>query len=137
VTVVYLDASAITKLVVREAESEDLRSIVRGRLMATSRVSVVEVGKAVARANPEADAQGILALLAFVELDAELAAVAAHTGGASLRALDAIHVASALRLGPEVESFLTYDARQADAAAAAGLRVLAPGRRDEPEVRRG
>jgi predicted nucleic acid-binding protein len=98
--------------------------------MATSRVSVVEVGKAVARANPEADTNGILALLAFVELDAELAAVAADTGGASLRALDAIHVASALRLGPEIESFLTYDARQAEAAGAAGLRVLAPGGTD-------
>lgn len=36
--------------------------------------------------------------------------MAAATGGASVRALDAIHVASALSLGAEVESFLTYDA---------------------------
>lgn len=111
--------------------------VVRGRVMATSRVSVVEVGKAVGRVAPQADAQGILAMLAFVELDAELAAVAADTGSPSLRALDAIHVASALRLGPEVESFLTYDARQAEAAEAAGLRVLAPRRLENPPVSRG
>jgi len=133
----YLDASAITKLVVTEGESDELRAVVLGRRLATSRVSVVEVGKAVGRARPDADASTVLAMHAFVEFDAELAAVAAAAGGATLRALVAIHVASALRLGPEVEWFLTYDDRQADAAAAAGLRVLAPGRRDEPEVSRG
>lgn len=83
--------------------------------------------KAVARANPEADPQQVFALLSFVELDADLARIAGATGGSGLRALDAIHVASALRLGPEVEAFVTYDLRQATAASAAGLRVDAPG----------
>lgn len=97
-----------------------------GRVLATSRVAVVEVSKAVARANPEADVQPVLELFAFVQFDRELAQAAAGTGAPSLRALDAIHVASALLLGPEIESFVTYDARQADAAQAAGLRVQAP-----------
>ncbi len=120
-----------------EAESDELRAVVLGRQLATSRVSVVEVGKAVGRARPDGDASRMLAMLAFVELDAELAALAAAAGGPSLRALDAIHVASALRLGPEVESFLTYDSRQAEAAEAAGLRVLAPGRTDDSGISRG
>ena len=124
----YLDASAITKLVVREQESVDLQARVQGRLLATSRVSVVEVGKAVARVDPAADVGGVLALFAFVDLDSDLASLAARTGPASLRALDAIHVAAALRLGPEVDAFVTYDMRQAEVAAAAGLRVVAPGR---------
>ena len=47
-------------------------------------------------------------------------------GGPSLHALDAVHVASALRLAPEIEAFVTYDDRQADAARAAGLDVVAP-----------
>lgn len=68
-----------------------------------------------------------MALLAFVELDADLARIAGAVGGAGLRALDAIHVASALRLGPEIETFVTYDSRQATAARTAGLRVVAPG----------
>jgi len=100
---------------------------VRGHDLASSRVAVVEVVKAVSRANPDADPTGVLALLAFIEFDAELAAMAGATGAPELRALDAIHVASALRLGPEVGSFLTYDARQGSAAHAAGLHVEAPG----------
>jgi uncharacterized protein len=44
----------------------------------------------------------------------------------ALRALDAIHVASAVDLDP-IEAFVTYDERQAAAARLAGLRTLAPG----------
>ena len=123
----YLDASAITKLVVEEPETGSLHDFVRGRHLASSRVAVVEVVKAVGRANPEADAHPIFALLAFVELDADLAVVAAATGGTGLRALDAIHIASAMRLGDEVDTFVTYDVRQASAARAIGLHVDAPG----------
>jgi predicted nucleic acid-binding protein len=88
---------------------------------------VVEVGKAVARANPAADPQPVLSRIAFVELDAELARVAASTGTSELRALDAIHIASALRLGPEIDIFLTYDERQTAAARDLGFTVVAPG----------
>ena len=122
----YLDASAITKLVISEGETPALQGRIRSRQIISSRVAVVEVAKAVARANPAADVQPILARLAFVELEAELARIAGGTGDPSLRALDAIHVASAVRLGPEVEAFLTYDDRQALAARTAGLSVESP-----------
>lgn len=122
----YLDSSAITKLVIAEPESDAVRELISGRQLATSRVAVVEVGKAVARANPTADPQSVLALLAFVELDADLARVAATTGGAELRSLDAIHLASAMRLGPELAAFVTYDARQAAAARSLNIDVLSP-----------
>lgn len=46
----------------------------------------------------------------------------------SLRAADAIHVVAATTLG-ETE-FLTYDRRQAQAAADRGFTVVAPGRPD-------
>ena len=125
-TVLYLDASAITKLVVDEAETAALRMRVRGERLATSRVAVVEVTKAVGRANPTADPQPILNRLAFVELDANLARLAGATGGFGLRALDAIHVASAVRLGQEMNAFVTYDDGQAAAASAVGFAVEAP-----------
>lgn len=98
----------------------------------SSRIAVVEVGKAVARANPAAEPQPMLSLIAFIELDAELARVAAATGTPQLRALDAIHIASALRLGPELDGFVTYDDRQAAAARDLGLRVEAPGHIEAP-----
>ena len=94
--------------------------------MISSRLAVVEVGKAVARADPTVDPQPIMGRLAFVEFDADLAQIAARTGSAALRALDAIHVASALRVGGVIDEFVTYDDRQADAAHSAGLNVLAP-----------
>lgn len=89
------------------------------------------MGKAVARANPSADPQPVLARIAFVEVDAELARVAAAAGVPELRSLDALHLASALRLGQEVDAFVTYDDRQADAARVLGFKVEAPG---QPEV---
>jgi predicted nucleic acid-binding protein len=122
----FLDASAITKLVVDEPESAALERVVAGKVLVTSRVAVVEVTRAVARADPAADPWGVLSRVAFVELDADLARLAGATGGPLLRALDAIHIASALRLVPEIEAFVTYDDRQADAARAAGLDVVVP-----------
>ena len=49
---------------------------------------------------------------------------AGHMPGRDLRSLDALHLAAALRLG--VDRFVTYDARQADAAADLGLCVVSP-----------
>jgi hypothetical protein len=43
-----------------------------------------------------------------------------------VRALDAIHLASALRLGAGLTVFVSYDARQLEAAAAIGLPVASP-----------
>lgn len=126
-SLLYLGASALTKLIVAEPETAALQARVRGARWASARIAVVEVGKAVQRVNPAADPAPILRRLAFVELDAELAAFAAAVGGPSLRALDAIHLASALRLGPALDAFLTYDSRQAAAARAVGLLVEAPG----------
>lgn len=94
---------------------------------------MVEVSKAVARADPGADAQPVLARLAFVELDAELARIAVATGTAMLRSLDAIHIASAQRLGMEITAFVTYDDRQAAAARDLGLAVEAPGSSARPQ----
>jgi predicted nucleic acid-binding protein len=126
VTGLYLDASAIVKLIIQEEEWAALLRVVRGQVLFSSRITVVEVGKAVARSRPGADMRTALSRISFVELDADLAQIAGVTGGNALRALDAIHVASALRLGPELDSFVTYDERQAEAARSAGLEVMSP-----------
>ena len=44
----------------------------------------------------------------------------------ALRALDVIHIVSAVDLDP-IEAFVTYDERQAAAARLAGLRTVVPG----------
>jgi predicted nucleic acid-binding protein len=44
-----------------------------------------------------------------------------------LRSLDAIHVATAVRLRRLLDAFVTYDKRQAAVALEMGLRVASPG----------
>jgi uncharacterized protein len=43
-----------------------------------------------------------------------------------LRALDGIHLATAVGLAEDLEALITYDRRLRDAAAGAGLRVWTP-----------
>jgi predicted nucleic acid-binding protein len=127
---VYLDASALVKLVVSEAETEALRTFLtdKPRRM-SSRIAEVEVTRAVGRiATPgdEAQVRIVLSGLQFIELDAGTAEVAGSLAPATLRSLDAVHLASALAVAPELDAFVTYDARLAAAARAAGLEVAAP-----------
>ena len=67
----------------------------------------------------------------LVELDADVRERAARLEPFLVRAIDAIHIVSALTLGPDVRAFVTYDTRQAEAARRAGLVVLAPGHQDD------
>jgi predicted nucleic acid-binding protein len=131
----YVDASALVKLVLREPETEALRAYLMARLAPmTSRIATVEVRRAIGRAI-ERDMEGPQeeALLAIwervdvIELDAAIAASAARMAPPTIRSLDAIHLASALAVGDELDAFVTYDMRLADAAARAGLTVRAPG----------
>ena len=70
-------------------------------------------------------ARRVLAGVALTSVDRRVTdAVGIEPG--SLSTLDAIHVASALRLGRELEAFVSYDLRQLEAAAALGLPVASP-----------
>jgi hypothetical protein len=127
---IYLDASALVKLVVTEAESAALRGYLAAELpRVTSRIAEVEVTRAlrrVAQPGDEEQANAVLGGMRFLEVDAPTSAAACSVGPPTLRSLDAIHLASALTLASELEALVTYDARLADAARAAGLTVVAP-----------
>jgi uncharacterized protein len=128
----YLDSSAIVKLVNLEAESAALRQYLRqyrsdGR--ATSALARVEVVRAVAGGGSSAvaHARRQLARLDHVNLGrALLDAAATFAAGTPLRSLDAIHLASAHSIGSDLRAVVTYDQRMADAAEAAGFRVAVP-----------
>lgn len=125
----YADASALVKLVLREPESDALRHYLAALPEpATSRLAFVEVHRAFRRLgeDPVDATQALWDRTVFIELDASIAESAAEIGPATLRSLDAIHLASALALADELEAFVTYDARLADAARSAGLTVVAP-----------
>ena len=125
----YLDASALVKLVLEERETAALRSFLAGHPQRfTNRVAVVEVARAVGRlpASRHAPVDEAFDGVAVIELHEEVARRAGGVELASLRSLDAIHLASALTLANELAVFVTYDTRQADAARAAGLTVESP-----------
>jgi predicted nucleic acid-binding protein len=128
----YLDASALVKLATPEAETDALRAALETfDARVTSRLATVEVARAllrrgVATAALAADVSEAFSGLAMTELDPAIAESAGRLGPSALRSLDAIHLASALALGPELDALVTYDARLADAARVVGLEVIAP-----------
>lgn len=118
------------KLVVEEPESSSLeRHLEGGPLLATSRVAVVEVLRAASLANPAPEvrvaAEGLLSSCMLVDLSDDLLRSAALLASATVRTLDAIHLASALRIRPD--EFVAYDRRLLDAALAHGLAASSPG----------
>ena len=68
----------------------------------------------------------MLADVEVVDLDRAIAGVAATVGPPALRTLDAIHLATAIALLPDLDAFVTYDDRLAEAARAIGLPVVRP-----------
>jgi hypothetical protein len=129
VSPVYVDSSAIVKLVVEEPDSEALRRYLNlAGPLASSILAIVEVSRAVARNAPDARPEMSAALdaLVVVGFDARIAARAAAIGPPSLRTLDAIHLATALELGDELTAFVCYDERLSAAALDLGLPVVAP-----------
>ena len=96
--------------------------------MASSEIALTEVVRAIGRMGGPVDrAEAVVRSLALVPLDRTILSEAASLRPWSLRSLDAVHLASALSLRPDVSVFLAYDARLSRAASAAGLVVHAPG----------
>jgi uncharacterized protein len=132
VKVLYLDSSAVVKLVQREPESEALRRFLRRNRDATkvtSALARVEVVRSVLAGGSRAvaHARRQLVRLHHVTLDRELLDRAATLAPNSmLRSLDAIHLASAQTLGSDLRAVITYDMRMAQAALGLGLPVEAP-----------
>jgi predicted nucleic acid-binding protein len=128
---IYLDSAAIVKLVHAESESQTLRDWLDERAetgWTSSVLAEIEASRALARYAPETVVRlhPVLDLIEWVELDAGIRILAQTVQPATVRSLDAIHLATALRLRPQLTCFVTYDKRLADAARAAGLSVEMP-----------
>ena len=129
----YLDASAIVKLIAAEPETAALESaLARRDGLLTSRVSVVEVQRAVRRAASRKLLQrvdDVFEAFVLIEASASILGAAGSVAPTTLRSLDAIHLATALSLHfdePATLEFICYDNRLADAAKRAGLEVSRP-----------
>ncbi len=137
---IYLDSSALLKLVRREDETAalgDWLDLRPDQPVVTSELGRVEVLRAARRIGGQAlaEARAVVADLDLVPLDRAAQDVACDIGDPPLRSLDALHLASALLLGKELTALIAYDRRLAGAARAVGLFVATPGQAAVPEER--
>ena len=126
---IYVDSSAVMKLVDPEPETPALvTELDADDNLVSSALLGVEVRRAAARIDSAAAARAELVLDTIVlrAIDAVILAEASTMEPQQLRSLDAIHVASALSLGADLDAICTYDNRMTAAAHHAGLTVMAP-----------
>jgi predicted nucleic acid-binding protein len=127
--VAYLESSALVKLAIVEEESSALQdALLVWPRRVSSRLAVVEVLRAVRRRDNtrESLARNVLAHVGLIAVDDSVLFAASQIDPATIRSLDAIHLATALRLGRTPAVFVSYDGRQLEAAEALGLPVASP-----------
>lgn len=126
----YVETSAVAKLLVDEAESDALAAHLDGVVEPDARLlsSVLletELRRLAVRLDlPQAAVSQVLDRIDLLEPDRSLYHQAGILPGRGLRSLDALHVATALRV--DAVTFVAYDRRQCDAADSVGLRVVSP-----------
>jgi len=130
---VYLDSSALIKLILPEPESAALEIELRQWPdWLSSALAAIECRRVLKRIHAPAAAidraRCVLEMTTLLRLDEPVLRLAEHVGSTMLRSLDAIHLASALSIGDLPEAFITYDDRLAAAAHKLKLHVIQPGR---------
>ncbi len=129
-SLVYLDSSAIIKLIFEEDETDALVAFLRTRRTRVSSVLArIEVTRIVARAGdplPAREAQRVLKALDLIRIDDDIVARAAALEPAGLRSLDAVHLATAQMLGHHLTGMVVYDRTLTAAAKAAGITTWSP-----------
>lgn len=125
---IYADTSALVKLVINEPETAAVHRLVTAERVAASDLVRTELLRTVRRHAPtQFDvARNVLAHLMLLSATPTIFDTAGLLEPVIPRSLDAVHLATALTLGDDLEAVLTYDLRMTDAARAVGLRVLAP-----------
>jgi predicted nucleic acid-binding protein len=126
----YLDSSAFVKLLVEEPETAALRGYLanQGHRRVSSALLRTEALRAVRQLGAEALAtvrEG-LRRVDLVGLDDRILDAAGTLEPRILRTLDAIHVATAMAIGEDLEAIITYDERMIEAARLLGLSTETP-----------
>lgn len=132
---IYLDSSALVKLIRPEAGSAALKEWLADRktpVLVSSVLADVEVTRAVRRSVPELldRVPELVDSLNLVELGPGVRALAGSYDSPTLRAADAVHLASAALVHRDaqraIEAFVCYDTVLSVAARDNGMRVVAP-----------
>jgi predicted nucleic acid-binding protein len=125
----YIDSSAIIKLIKPELETKTLLQQLP-RSITTSQISRVEVIQTINLNFAELleDAYDILLDIPMVAVDHSVLLAAENLPTfIKLRALDAIHIATAFSMKSEIEGVITYDKEMVKAASALGFKTMSLG----------
>ncbi|WP_030894213.1 type II toxin-antitoxin system VapC family toxin [Streptomyces sp. NRRL F-5053] len=142
---IYLDSCALVKLISREKETDALVAFLEARpdqRHVTSALAVTEIMRVIRRARCGPQGQALLDESTFtrlleaaekrlnatdqIDVDATVLKAAGALEEFNIRSLDAIHLVSALALGPSLTSFVTYDDRLRVHAENRGLQADSP-----------
>ena len=127
---IYLDSSAILKLVFIEDETDALDAFLREwpprTTSSLARVEMMRMAMRVEDAAVTAAARDVLARIDMVTVDESTLFRAIAAEPRTLRSADVIHLATAIALQPDIGDIVAYDKQLAAAARASGLRVWAP-----------
>jgi predicted nucleic acid-binding protein len=129
VTSLYVDTSALGRVLHLQPEKPEIeRVLVQFPGRVSSRLLGVELRRLALRDQLETRAEELLEDIAFVPLDDAVLAAAERMEPRRVATLDAIHLATAVRLAGdrEIDAILTYDLRLAEGARHHGIAVLSP-----------
>ena len=129
---IYLDPSAIMKLIATSPESSALTEYLRVHTATTwftCAISRADVVRAAASLHPEAveHAQHVLAGLDMVAVTDRLIDAAIALTPAPGSTSNALHIAAALSAGSQLQTLITYGPELADDAAAHSIDTIHPG----------
>ncbi len=126
----YLDSSAFVKLVVEEPESAAAATYLAGR--SSRRVSSALIRTEALRAVRHLGADALagcreaLRRIDLIAIDDRILDAAGILEPRVLRTLDAIHVATAMAVGDDLDMIVTYDDRMIEAARLLGIPTSTP-----------
>ena len=128
---IYLDSSALLKLLFEEPESAALAQWISERAgspVVSSELAKLEVIRAARRLDADVvpAARVLVSQLDLIPLTSGLIEEAAEAGEPGLRSLAAIHLASALSIRDDLTAFVAYDRRLTAAAQATGIEAISP-----------
>ena len=126
---VYVDTSAVGRVLLGEPDaSAVLRDLAGFDQHVASRLLRIELRRLALREDALEAADRLLDGVALIPLDDAILASSETLPPATVATLDAIHLATAVRLATAgvLDTVMTYDRRLADGAAHHGLQVLAP-----------
>jgi len=131
VSLYYAGTSAVIKLLAEESHSKAFAAFYDSHADAewvSSALLRIEITRAVARVMPALlpDARDLLTAFSYIAIDDDIVEAAMNEPDRSLRSLDAIHLATARILGPDLDALVTYHSRLAAAAGDAGLVIVTP-----------